>query len=177
MKAVRGQKHLKNHQGVDWLEIFLIKVAQQPKKPSGSNQIWATTSDKKDIFQQPSRSQHKSNYISDKIKPFSEYSTLELKSRDNGYWYWNVWVHNEDDLLDALTIHPSFTNLIPAHSYAISLRTKHFVRSSTMSTPCSKHRQRTCKDHFVKKAIANQYGCQVCIKFLKLLRTQFTAER
>ena len=103
--------------------------------------------------------------ISDKIKPFSEYSTLELQSRDNGYWYWNVWVHNEDDLLDALTIHPSFTNLIPAHSYAISLRTKHFVRSSTMSTPCSKHRQRTCKDHFVKKAIANQYGCQVCIKF------------
>ena len=171
MKAVSGQKHPKKHQGVNWLEIFLIKVDQQPKNPSGSNQIWATTLDKKDIFQQPPRSLYYCSInpitsISDKIKPFSEYSTLELQSRDNGYWYWNVWVHNEDDLLDALTIHPSFTNLIPAHSYAISLRTKHFVRSSTMSTPCSKHRQRTCKDHFVKKAIANQYGCQVCIKFL-----------
>ena len=31
-----------------------MKVAQQPQKPiSGSNQIWDTTSDKKDTSQQP----------------------------------------------------------------------------------------------------------------------------
>ena len=53
MEATRGQKHpseAKNgmKESIYWKK-FLMKVAQQPQKPlSGSNQIWATTSDKKD---------------------------------------------------------------------------------------------------------------------------------
>ena len=58
MKAVRGQKHSSEAKNgmkelIYWKK-YLIKVSQQPQKPlSGSNQIWATTSDKKDTSQQP----------------------------------------------------------------------------------------------------------------------------
>ena len=53
MKAVRGQKHtLDAKNGMKKLiywKKYLTKVSQQPQQPlSGSNQIWATTSDKKD---------------------------------------------------------------------------------------------------------------------------------
>ena len=53
MEAIRGQKHpseVKNvmKELIYWKK-YLIKVSQQPQKPlSRSNQIWATTSDKKD---------------------------------------------------------------------------------------------------------------------------------
>ena len=53
MEAVRGQKHPSDAKN-DMKELiywkkYLIKVSQQPQKPSSeSNQIWATTSDKKD---------------------------------------------------------------------------------------------------------------------------------
>ena len=59
MEAVRGQKHpSKAKKGMKEMiyqkKKYLIKVSQQPQKPlSGSNQIWATTSDKKDTSQQP----------------------------------------------------------------------------------------------------------------------------
>ena len=55
MEAVRGQKHpseAKNgmKESIYWKKL-LIKVVQQPQKPpDGSNQIWATTSDKKDTW-------------------------------------------------------------------------------------------------------------------------------
>ena len=53
MEAVRGQKHPSEAKHgmkelIHWKHC-LIKVSQQPQKPSsGSNQIWAMTSDKKD---------------------------------------------------------------------------------------------------------------------------------
>jgi hypothetical protein len=53
MEATRGQKHPSEAKNgmkelIYWKK-FLMKVAQQPQKPlSGSNQIWATTSGKKD---------------------------------------------------------------------------------------------------------------------------------
>ena len=52
MKAVRGQKHPSEAKNgmkelIYWKK-YLIKVSQQPQKPLiRSNQIWATTSDKK----------------------------------------------------------------------------------------------------------------------------------
>ena len=55
MKAVRGQKHpskAKNgmKESIYWKKL-LMKVAQQPQKlPDGFNQIWATTSGKKDTW-------------------------------------------------------------------------------------------------------------------------------
>ena len=53
MKAGRGQKHLSEAKICMKESIYgkkcLMKNAQQPQKPfSGSNQIWATTSGKKD---------------------------------------------------------------------------------------------------------------------------------
>ena len=53
MKAVRGQKHpseaKKGMKEMIYWKEYWIKVSQQPQKPfSGSNQIWAATSDKKD---------------------------------------------------------------------------------------------------------------------------------
>ena len=58
MEAVRGQKHpseaKKGMKELIYQKKYLIKVSQQPQKPlSGSNQIWATTSDKKHTSQQP----------------------------------------------------------------------------------------------------------------------------
>ena len=55
MEAVRGQKHpfeVKNGMKESiYLKKCLMKVAQQPQNPSdGSNQIWATTSGKKDTW-------------------------------------------------------------------------------------------------------------------------------
>ena len=48
---LRGQKR---NERVDLWKKYLIKVSQQPEKPlSGSNQIWAMTSNKKDTSQQP----------------------------------------------------------------------------------------------------------------------------
>ena len=53
MEAARGQKHPSEaengmKESIYWKK-FLMKVAQQPQKPlSGPNQIWATTSGKKD---------------------------------------------------------------------------------------------------------------------------------
>ena len=53
MEATRGKKHpseVKNgmKESIYWNKC-LMKVAHQPQKPlSGSNQIWATTSGKKD---------------------------------------------------------------------------------------------------------------------------------
>jgi hypothetical protein len=61
MEAARGQKHpseAKNgmKEAIYWKKL-LMKVAQQPQKtPDGSNQIWATTSGKKE---QPPRSLYK----------------------------------------------------------------------------------------------------------------------
>ena len=55
MEAVRGQKHpseVENgmKESIYWKKC-LMKVAQQPlKPPDGSNQIWATTSGKKDTW-------------------------------------------------------------------------------------------------------------------------------
>ena len=55
MEAARGQKHpseAKNgmKESIYWKKL-LMKVAQQPQKPlTGSNQIWATTSGKKDTW-------------------------------------------------------------------------------------------------------------------------------
>ena len=55
MEATRAQKHpseAKNgmKESIYWKK-FLMKVAQQPQKPpDGSNQIWATTSGKKDTW-------------------------------------------------------------------------------------------------------------------------------
>ena len=52
MEAVRGQKHPSEakiimKELIYWKK-YLMKVSQQPQKLlSGSNQIWATTSDKK----------------------------------------------------------------------------------------------------------------------------------
>ena len=56
MEAVRGQKHpleAKNDmKELIYWKLYLIKVSQQPQKSlSGSNQIWAKTSDKKDTSQ------------------------------------------------------------------------------------------------------------------------------
>ncbi len=53
MEAVRGQKHLlevkKVMKELIYLKKYLMKVSQQPQKSlGGSNQIWATTLDKKD---------------------------------------------------------------------------------------------------------------------------------
>ena len=53
MEAARGKKHPSDAKSGMKLSIYwkkvLMKVAQQPQKPSdGSNQIWATTSGKKD---------------------------------------------------------------------------------------------------------------------------------
>ena len=45
MEAARGQKHPSEaKKGME--ELIFIKVSQQPQRPL-SNQIWATTSDKK----------------------------------------------------------------------------------------------------------------------------------
>ena len=55
MEATRGQKHpleVENgtKESIYWKKC-LMKVAQQPQKPpDGSNQIWATTSGKKDTW-------------------------------------------------------------------------------------------------------------------------------
>ena len=55
MEAVRGQKHpseveIGMKESIYWKKC-LMKVAQQPQKlPDGSNQIWATTSGKKDTW-------------------------------------------------------------------------------------------------------------------------------
>ena len=62
MKAARGQKHpceaKKSRKELNYWKKCLIKVAQQPHKPLGrSNQIWATTSCKKDTSQQPPTSE------------------------------------------------------------------------------------------------------------------------
>ena len=53
MEAARGQKHPSEAKNGMKESIYgkkcLMKVSHQPQKPpSGSNQIWATTSDKKD---------------------------------------------------------------------------------------------------------------------------------
>ena len=53
MEAVRGQKHpseaKKGMKELIYQKKYLMKVSQQPLKPlGGSNQIWATTSSKKD---------------------------------------------------------------------------------------------------------------------------------
>ena len=58
MEAVRGQKHpseaKKGIKELIYKKKYLIKVSQQPQKPhSKSNQIGATTSDKKDTSQRP----------------------------------------------------------------------------------------------------------------------------
>ena len=55
MKAGRGQKHLSEAKICMKESIYgkkcLMKVSQQPQKPlGGSNQIWATTSGKKDTM-------------------------------------------------------------------------------------------------------------------------------
>ena len=53
MEAVGGQKHPSEAKNgmkelIYWKK-YLTKVSQQPQKPlNGSNQIWATNSDKKD---------------------------------------------------------------------------------------------------------------------------------
>ena len=55
MEAIRGQKHSSEakkcmKESIYWKK-FLMKVAQQPQKPpNGSNQIWATTSGKKNMI-------------------------------------------------------------------------------------------------------------------------------
>ena len=55
MEATRGQKHpseAKNDMKelIYWKKL-LMKIAQQPQKPpDGFNQIWATTSGKKDTW-------------------------------------------------------------------------------------------------------------------------------
>ena len=53
MEAVKGQKHpskaKKGMKELIYQKKYLMKVSQQPQKPlSGSNQIWTTTSSKKD---------------------------------------------------------------------------------------------------------------------------------
>ena len=58
MEAARGQKHPSDaengmKESIYWKKC-LMKVAQQPQKLlNESNQIWDTTSDKKDTPQQP----------------------------------------------------------------------------------------------------------------------------
>ena len=57
MEAVRGQKHpseaKKGMEELIYQKKYLLKVSQQPQKPlNGSNQIWGSTSDKKDTSQQ-----------------------------------------------------------------------------------------------------------------------------
>ena len=53
MEAAKGPKHHSEAKNgikelIHWKK-YLIKVSQQPQKPlNGSNQIWATNSDKKD---------------------------------------------------------------------------------------------------------------------------------
>ena len=49
MEAARDQKYPNGMKESIYWKKFLMKVAQQPQKPpDGSNQIWATTSGKKD---------------------------------------------------------------------------------------------------------------------------------
>ena len=140
MEAVRGQKHpseaKKGMKELIYQKKYLIKVSQQPQKPfSGSNQIWATTSDKKDTSQGPQlspnpRARLKStqsgipsvsklqyffsnlNYNSSNLLNMRNLQELVKKAFCNQKLFWPliVWINCSSDLKIFANSQPSDSN-------------------------------------------------------------------
>ena len=80
----------------------------------------------------------------------------------NGY---KILIHNKKDLPDAILINPSFDVANFGGKVNITLKTKHFSKTSTKSKPCQKYWPKTCHDIYMQKKIAEDYSCQVPVFF------------
>ena len=83
--------------------------------------------------------------------------------REDFLFEWNIIIHNEKDLPDALTTHPIINFLWDKRSHEFHFRMKHFSKSSTKSRPCTKYQTKTCRDVALQRKIAEKYGCQIPI--------------
>ena len=91
---------------------------------------------------------------------------MEIQSQSILHWNelgWNIYLHNENDFPDALTIHPRIEFLYPMNNYELNMRIRSFIKSSTISRPCSQYQPKACKEIKVQKRIAKNYQCQVPI--------------
>ena len=75
---------------------------------------------------------------------------------------WNIYLHNENDFPDALTIPPRIEFLYPMN-YELNMRIRSFIKSSTSSRPCSQYQPKACKEIKVQQKIAKDYQCQAPI--------------
>ena len=92
---------------------------------------------------------------------------MELQS-NKARWEWSLFMHNDNDLPDAFTLHPNIKALWhpgPASSYAFTFRTRHFSKDSTKSNPCSKYQPKACRDVYLQQKIAKEYKCHIPIFF------------
>ena len=91
---------------------------------------------------------------------------MEIQSQSILHWNelgWNIYLHNENDFPDALTIHPRIEFLYPMNNYELNMRIRSFIKSSTISRPCSQYQPKACKEIKVQKKIAKDYKCQAPI--------------
>ena len=91
---------------------------------------------------------------------------MEIQSQSILHWNelgWNIYLHNENDFPDSLTIHPRIEFLYPTNNYELNMRIRSFIKSSTISRPCSQYQPMACKEIKVQKRIAKDYQCQVPI--------------
>ena len=84
---------------------------------------------------------------------------------DHLSWKWNVYLHNDMDLPDAPTIHPSFRYLPLHYHHEYLLRTKHFSKTTTKSNPCSRYQPKACKDIYMQKKISRVYQCRIPVLY------------
>ena len=76
---------------------------------------------------------------------------------------WNIYLHNQNDFPNALTIHPRIEFLYPTRNYELNMRIRSFMKSSTSSKPCSQYQPKAYKEIKVQKKIAKDYQCQAPI--------------
>ena len=91
---------------------------------------------------------------------------MEIQSQSIKHWNeleWNIYLHNQNDFPDALTIHPRIEYLYPTKYYELNMRIRSFTKSSTISRPCSQYQPKACKEIKVQKKIAKDYKCQAPI--------------
>ena len=91
---------------------------------------------------------------------------MEIQSQSIEHWNeleWNIYLHNQNDFPDALTIHPRIEFLYPTKYYELNMRIRSFTKSSTISRPCSQYQPKACKELKVQQKIAKDYQCQAPI--------------
>ena len=99
---------------------------------------------------------------------FRNYTSLEIQSQSDqdhllgNSLKWNIYLHNENDFPDALTIHPRIEFLYQMN-YEVNMRIRSFMKPSTSSRPCSQYQPKACKEIKVQQKIAKDYQCQAPI--------------